>query len=166
MPKRIAVYPGTFDPFTLGHQHILQRATLLCDKLYILIAQGHHKNTLFSLEERQHMIQTTLNTLNIPITVQTLPFSGLLIHTCQNLNAKFIIRGIRNATDIEHEHQLAAINRQLDPSIETIHLISHDNLAFISSTIVKEVAKLGGDISSFVPQEIKKTLLHKICQNY
>ena len=162
---RIALYPGTFDPITAGHQNIIERASQLCDVLYIAIARAHHKNTLFSAEERLAGIHAVLPDLHIaPIRIEALLFDGLLVDTCRQLNAKIVIRGLRNTTDFEYERQLSAMNRHLLPDMETIFLITAEKFSYISSTLVREAAKLGGDIDDFVHPIIKKNLQGKFLQ--
>ncbi len=163
MKKRIAIYPGTFDPLTVGHQDIITRACRLCDELYVLVAAGHHKQTLFNLEERNHMVKKILQEMRLPITIHSKPFSGLLIDACHEVDAKIIIRGLRAVSDFEYEMQLAAMNRHLDGLIETVYLMTAENLSFISSTMVKEVAKLNGNIDRLVHPYIKKQLKKRVC---
>lgn len=158
MSKRIAIYPGTFDPITTGHQDIIERASKLCDTLYVLVATGHHKQTLFTLAERTALVESVLPDLRLQCPVYTHPFSGLLIDSCAELNAQTIIRGLRAVSDFEYELQLAAMNRHLEPSIETVYLMTAENLSFISSTMVREVAKLGGNVNKLVHPNIQTAL--------
>lgn len=153
--QRIAVYPGTFDPITLGHLDVVQRAAGLFDRLIIAVAAAHHKKTLFSLENRVSMAQTaTQNLANV--TIQ--PFSGLIIDFCTTYNVHAVVRGIRNMTDFDYEAQMAAMNRKLAPQLETVFLLPDAPLACISSTLVREISKLGGDISQMVSPAVMAAL--------
>ena len=152
---RIAVYSGTFDPITLGHLDVVQRAAGLFDQLIIAVAAAHHKKTLFSLETRVSMAQTaTKNIANVSIQ----PFSGLIMDFCTRHNANAVVRGIRNLTDFDYEAQMAAMNRKLAPHVETVFLLPDAPLACISSTLVREISKLGGDISQMVSPEVLAVL--------
>ena len=153
--QRIAVYPGTFDPITLGHLDVVQRAAGLFDRLIVAVAAAHHKKTLFSLENRVSMAQTaTQNLANV--TIQ--PFSGLIIDFCTTYNVHAVVRGIRNMTDFDYEAQMAAMNRKLAPQLETVFLLPDAPLACISSTLVREISKLGGDISQMVSPAVMAAL--------
>ena len=153
--KRIAVYSGTFDPITLGHLDIAQRAAGLFDQTIIAVAAAHHKHTLFSLEAR--VLQAQAVTENIA-DVTVLPFDGLIIDFCKLHHAQFIVRGIRNVGDFDYEAQMAAMNRKLAPAIETVFLLPDANLACISSTLVREISKLGGDVSPMVSADVLTAL--------
>ena len=153
--KRIAVYSGTFDPITLGHMDVVSRAAGLFDQLIIAVAAAHHKKTLFSLKQRVLMAQeATKNIANV--TIQ--PFSGLLVDFCTKYSAHAIVRGIRNTTDFDYEAQMAAMNRKLAPQVETVFLLPDAALACISSTLVREISKLGGDVSQMVSPEVMAAL--------
>lgn len=163
---RIALYPGTFDPITVGHQNIIERASQLCDHLYIAIARAHHKNTLFSAEERLENVRAVLPDLRTaPIRIETLLFDGLLVDLCRQLGVQTIIRGLRNTTDFEYERQLSAMNRHLFPGLETVFLVTAERFSYISSTLVREAAKLGGNIDDFVHPIINKNLQDKFLQD-
>ena len=154
-PKRIAVYSGTFDPITLGHVDVVRRAAGLFDQLIIAVAAAHHKKTLFSLDSRVSMAQTaTKNIANV--TIQ--PFSGLIMDFCKKHSARAVVRGIRNMTDFDYEAQMAAMNRKLNPDVETVFLLPDAPLACISSTLVREISKLGGDVSQMVSPEVMAAL--------
>lgn len=162
---RTALYPGTFDPITLGHQDIIERSTRLCGRLIIGVAIGHHKTTLFSLEERRMMVEQSLSAVNSSTCqIEVIAYDGLLIDLCRQLGAGIIIRGLRAVSDFDYEFQLAAMNRHLAPEIETLFLTPSENLSFISSTMVREVAKLGGSIDNLVAPHVKENLSDKICQ--
>ncbi len=153
--KRIAVYSGTFDPITLGHLDVVQRAAGLFDQLIIAVAAAHHKKTLFSLEHRVSMAQTATKSI-ANVTIQ--PFSGLIMDFCKTHDAHAVVRGIRNMTDFDYEAQMAAMNRKLAPQIETVFLLPDAPLACISSTLVREISKLGGDVSQMVSPAVLAAL--------
>ena len=153
--KRIAVYSGTFDPVTLGHLDVVQRAARLFDQLVIAVAVAHHKKTLFSLEARVSLVQAaTKNIANVAV----LPFDGLIMDFCKTQNASAVVRGIRNLTDFDYETQMAAMNRKLLPQVETVFLLPDASLACISSTLVREISKLGGDVSQMVGADVLAAL--------
>lgn len=157
MPLRQAIYPGTFDPLTVGHQDIIERGSFLFDELYVCIAASENKRTLFSLEERTQMIREIIPTLNIGGTVHAISFANLLPDLCRELNIHYVLRGLRAVSDFDYEFQLAAMYRHLDKEIETLFLTPSENHSFISSTMVREVAKLNGNIEH---------LVHPIVCNY
>ena len=146
-PLRIAVYSGTFDPPTLGHVDVVRRAAGLFDQLIIAVAVAHHKKTLFSLDARVKLVQDATESI---ANVQVLPFDGLIMDFCAAHDASAVVRGIRNLTDFDYEAQMAAMNRKLRPGVETVFLLPDAPLACISSTLVREISKLGGDISQMV----------------
>ncbi|MGB0181137.1 MAG: pantetheine-phosphate adenylyltransferase [Candidatus Puniceispirillales bacterium] len=163
----IAIYPGTFDPVTRGHIDIIARAATITDKLIVSVAADGGKTALFSLDERVQMvkhhideIQKSNGSIQAEITVQS--FSGLLMHFAEDQKAKMIIRGLRAVTDFDYEFQMTGMNRRLNPNIETVFLMASETNQFISSRMVKEIAQLGGDISSFVPAQVKDALLKKL----
>lgn len=161
---RIAIYPGSFDPVTNGHLDIIVRAAGLADRLIVGIARDGAKHPLFSVEERQAMLAAELATLALPKTadVGIEAFSGLLMHYAQQQGAKMIIRGLRAVTDFDYEFQMTGMNRRLDPAIETVFLMASEKSQFISSNMVKEIARLGGEVASFVPPKIATALQAKI----
>ena len=152
---RIAVYSGTFDPITLGHLDVVRRAAGLFDQLIIAVAAAHHKKTLFSLEHRVAMAQSATKGMG-NVTIQ--PFSGLIMDFCQKYKASAVVRGIRNMTDFDYEAQMAAMNRKLAPHVETVFLLPDAPLACISSTLVREISKLGGDVSQMVSPAVLAAL--------
>ena len=154
-PARIAVYSGTFDPITLGHLDVVRRAAGLFDQLIIAVATAHHKKTLFSLEARVSSAQAASKSI---ANVTVLPFDGLIMDFCKTHNASAVVRGIRNLTDFDYEAQMAAMNRKLAPHIETVFLLPDAPLACISSTLVREISKLGGDVSQMVSAEVRAAL--------
>ena len=154
-PKRTAVYSGTFDPITLGHLDVVARAAGLFDQLIIAVAVAHHKKTLFSLEARVFSAQAaTINIANVSV----MPFDGLIMDFCKLHLATAVVRGIRNMTDFDYEAQMAAMNRKLAPQIETVFLLPDAPLACISSTLVREISKLGGDVSQMVTADVLAAL--------
>lgn len=152
---RIAVYSGTFDPFTLGHDDVVRRAAGLFDQLVIAVAVAHHKKTLFSLDARVEQVQAA--TENIA-GVKVLPFDGLIMDFCAAQAACAVVRGIRNLTDFDYEAQMAAMNRKLRPQVETVFLLPDAPLQCISSTLVREISKLGGDVSQMVSPAVAAAL--------
>ena len=152
---RIAVYSGTFDPITLGHIDIVARAAGLFDQLVIAVAVAHHKKTLFSLAAR---VECALAATNNIANVSVLPFDGLIMDFCKTQRATAVVRGIRNLTDFDYEAQMAAMNRKLAPQIETVFLLPDAPLACISSTLVREISKLGGDVSQMVNADVLAAL--------
>jgi len=154
----IAIYPGTFDPITNGHSDLVQRACCLFDQVIIGIASNPKKCPLFSLQQRISMAQQVL--ADYP-NVQVMGFEGLLVDFAQEQHAKVILRGLRAVSDFEYEFQLASMNRRLAPKVESLFLTPAEQHSFVSSTLVREVAALGGDISSFVHPIIETALAKK-----
>ena len=147
MTKRIALYPGTFDPMTLGHLDIMKRASRLCDRLIIGVAINRSKNPLFGLDDRVEMVEHVVAPFRDRIEVEVLPFEGLLIHFVEHCGASMIVRGLRAVSDFEYEFQMAGMNDRLNPNIETVFLMSDPQFQTIASRLVKEIARLGGDLS-------------------
>lgn len=147
----IIVYPGTFDPLTNGHVDLIRRASSLFDKVIVAVARGQHKKTLFSLEERLLFVQAVFEAEK-KITV--LPMSGLLIDFVHQHQAQAVLRGLRTAADFEYEFQLAGMNRALAPQCETIFMTPSQDTLFISSTLIREIINLQGDVSGFVPKVV------------
>lgn len=154
--RRIAVYSGTFDPFTLGHDDVVRRAAGLFDQLIVAVAIAHHKKTLFSLETRVAQVQDAMKNM---ANVTVLPFDGLIMDFCATQTACAVVRGIRNLTDFDYEAQMAAMNRKLRPQVETVLLLPDAPLACISSTLVREISKLGGDVSQMVSPAVALALV-------
>ncbi len=152
----IGVYPGTFDPVTNGHIDIIRRALVVVDHLVIAVAADTAKTPIFTVEERVAMMNTVLADINGEGIgrVEVRPFSGLLVEFAQKAGASIIIRGLRAVSDFEYEFQMYGMNAKLDPSIQTVFLPSSDKTQFIASRFVKEIARLGGDISAFVPAHV------------
>jgi len=152
---RVAVYSGTFDPFTLGHADIVRRASGLFDRLIIGVAAAHHKKTLFSLAQRLHQVTDETQTMR---NIGVLPFDGLIMDFCAAQQAVAVVRGVRNLTDFDYEAQMAAMNRKLRPGVETVFLLPDAPLQCISSTLVREISKLGGDVGQMVSPDIAAAL--------
>ena len=158
---RTALYPGTFDPMTLGHMDIIKRASKLCDKLIIGVAINRSKNPLFGLDERVEMVEMAVEPLRDKIEVEVRPFEGLLIHFVESVGATVIVRGLRAVSDFEYEFQMAGMNDRLNPEIETVFLMSDPQYQTIASRLVKEIARLGGDVAQFVTPEVEVRLKDK-----
>ncbi|MBM3579606.1 MAG: pantetheine-phosphate adenylyltransferase [Alphaproteobacteria bacterium] len=158
---KIAIYPGTFDPITFGHIDIIRRASELFDYLIVAVAKDNYKNPLFTLDERIKLIANEtakLNNKNISVE----KFEGLLVEFACKKGCCAIIRGLRAVSDFEFEFQMFGMNSRLDPTIQTIFLPASESNHFIASRLVKEVARLGGDVSSFVSTNVRKALLQKL----
>jgi pantetheine-phosphate adenylyltransferase len=155
---KIAIYPGTFDPVTNGHLDILERALKLFDKVIITIARNTEKNPLFTEEERIALLrQATKHYKNVEVD----SFEGLLVEYVQKQNAISVVRGLRAMTDFEYELQMALMNRKLDEKMETVFLMPNEKYTYLSSNFVREIARLGGDVSKFVPPVVLKALQQK-----
>jgi len=159
MPKRTAIYPGTFDPLTNGHLDVIERAAKLFDRVIVAIAENEGKNPLFSHAERLALVREAIQ--GWP-TVQADSFDGLLVNYVEGRHGHAIIRGLRAVSDFEFEFQLALMNRKLNERVETIFMMPKDIYTFISSRIVKEIARLGGDVSGFVPAHVQTALVNKL----
>jgi pantetheine-phosphate adenylyltransferase len=156
---RTAIYPGSFDPLTNGHLDVVQRAARLFDRVIIAVAENDSKHPLFTQAERIELVQKSVARLP---NVKTDSFNGLLVEYVASKKAHAIVRGLRAVSDFEFEFQLALMNRKLDESIETIFMMPKDTYTFLSSRIVKEIARLGGDVSSFVPAHVQTALQDKL----
>ena len=156
---KIAIYPGSFDPMTYGHLDIIERSAKMVDKLYVSVLINSAKNALFSIDERVSMIKEM--TAHIP-NVEVTSFEGLLVDYAKQMNASILVRGLRAVTDFEYELQIAQSNRMVNPDVDTIFLTTSLEYAYLSSTIVKEVASYGGDISKFVPKLIADEVYKKL----
>ncbi len=154
-----AVYPGTFDPITLGHEDLVRRAAHLFDEVIVAVAGSSSKSTVFSLEERTALAKEVFTQYS---NVKVVGFSGLLMQFVQDQGAQMVIRGLRAASDFEYEFQLAGMNRKLYPKLETIFLTPSEQYMFVSSSLVREVAKLGGDVHQFVSPTVEAAILSKL----
>ena len=161
---RIGLYPGTFDPITLGHIDIIRRASLLVDRLVIGVAINRDKAPLFALEERVEMLEKDCADLSEQTGTEIIvhPFENLLINCAHDVGAQVIVRGLRAVADFEYEFQMVGMNRSLDNSIETVFLMAEAKHQAIASKLVKEIARLEGDISKFVPPHVANRLLSKL----
>ena len=157
--RSIAIYPGTFDPITNGHADIVRRALKLFDRVVVALADNPRKQPLFSVKERKRMIRETLaNDAGVEVD----SFSGLLVDYVRRRGARFVIRGLRAVADFEYEFQFAQMNRQLAPEVETIFLMTNEDNFFVSSSLVREVAEMGGDIGRVVPPGVVVALKKKL----
>ena len=156
-----AVYPGTFDPITLGHEDLIRRAARLFETLIVAVADSGAKRPFFTRDERVEMAREALKSLK---NVEVVGFSGLLMHFVQEHKARVVIRGLRAVSDFEYEFQLAGMNRGMYPDVETLFLTPGEQYMFISATIVREISVLGGDVSKFVAPHVAKRLNAKVKQ--
>jgi pantetheine-phosphate adenylyltransferase len=152
---RTVIYPGSFDPLTNGHLDVIYRATKIFDRVVVAVASNESKHPLFTLQERVAMVNESIRELT---SVETDSFDGLLVNYAQSRGAQAIIRGLRAVSDFEFEFQLALMNRKLNEDVETIFMMPKDTYTFLSSRIVKEIARLGGDVSTFVPAHVRDAL--------
>ena len=153
--QRTAVYPGTFDPITNGHTDLVSRAARVFSKVIVAIAESPHKKPLLSLDERIILSRNELTDLK---NVEVLGFSNLLVEFVQQVGAGVLIRGLRAVSDFEYEFQLASMNRHLAPNVETLFMTPDEEYGFISSSLVKEIARLDGDVSEFVSDEVRQAM--------
>lgn len=156
--KRKAVYAGTFDPVTYGHVDLVERASHLFDEIIIGVAINHNKQPLFTLEERVDLCKQVFHSLD---NVHVIGFDSLLLDFAKQNQAQIILRGLRTVTDFDYEFQLASMNRYMDPNIESIFLMPAEKYMYISSTLVREIAALGGNVNGFVPEIIERALYKK-----
>jgi len=156
---RTAIYPGSFDPLTNGHLDVIERAIKLFDQVIVAIANNDTKNPLFTLAERRDLVNRSVSLLK---NVETDTFDGLLVEYVERRSGQAILRGLRAVSDFEFEFQLALMNRKLNERVETIFMMPKDTYTFLSSRIVKEIARLGGDVSAFVPPHVRKALTKKL----
>jgi len=159
MPTLTAIYPGTFDPITKGHTDLVERALHLFDKVIVAVAENKNKTPVFSQDERMQMATIALEGVN---GVEVLPLNGLLVEFAKQHDARAILRGLRAVSDFEYEFQLAGMNRKLAPEIETLFLTPAEKYAYISSSLVREIASLGGDVSSFVHKSVMAELVKRV----
>jgi len=155
--KTIAIYPGSFDPITNGHVDLIHRACKLFDKVIIAITQNANKDSFLSIDQRVKAVETAIKPLT---NTHVLSFDSLLVDFAREHNAQIIIRGLRAVSDFDYEFQLSGMNKRLNPAIETLFMTPSEEFANISSSLVREILFLGGDISQFVPESVKTILLH------
>ena len=158
MPKHIGVYPGTFDPITKGHLDVIERGIKLFDVLIVAVAEGLSKAPLFEVGERLDMIRAEVKKYK---KVQVESFDNLLMDYMRKKKSNIVLRGLRVMSDFEYEFQMALINRKLDPTVETVFMMTSDNYAPVSSRFIKEIARYGGDVSPFVTPRVSKRLKQK-----
>ena len=165
MTKLTAVYPGTFDPLTNGHLDLIKRACRLCSHIVVGVAANPKKQPLFSLDERVELIREVIHNNDLSQMVEVIGFSGLLVDFAREHDARILVRGMRAVSDFEFEFQLASMNRSLAPDVESVFLMPGESYSFVSSTLVKEVAKLNGDIRRFVPESVFNALQQRIAES-
>jgi len=160
MSTRIGIYAGTFDPITLGHLDIIQRSLHLVDKLVIGVAEDTGKHPIFDVDERAEIVREDIANLGSAIAqrIEVYPFSGLLVNFAQAKGATLLIRGLRAVSDFEYEFQMACMNHKLSTSVETVFLTASETTHFVSSRFVKQIARLGGDISGLVTPQVQRRL--------
>jgi len=156
--EKIGIYPGSFDPIHKGHIDIINRATKLVDKLFIAVADSPHKDPLFNLEERKEMIDKEFSK---ETGIEVIAFNNLLVDLADSLNAQILIRGLRAVSDFEYEFQMLGMNRKLNSNIETVFLMADAQRQSISSNFIKDIARLGGDISNFTNEFVSNKLKEK-----
>jgi pantetheine-phosphate adenylyltransferase len=164
---RIAIYPGTFDPITNGHMDMIRRATRVADHLIVAVARNAGKNPLLGVDERLELVRAEIAALDSPAEgrrVEARPFDNLLMHFAQSVGASLIVRGLRAVSDFEYEFQMAGMNARLDPNVDTVFLMASESHQFISSRFVKEIGRLGGDISTFVSPRVAARLKARFAQ--
>lgn len=158
-----AVYSGTFDPLTLGHEDAIRRAAQMFDHVLIAVARAHHKKTMFTLDERLALVQAAL--ADCP-NVKVLPFEGLIVEFVRSQHAQCIVRGLRSVTDYDYESQMAGMNRHLAPELDTVFLLASASVQHISSTLVREITQLGGQVSGLVSAPVLNALQAKVATKH
>jgi pantetheine-phosphate adenylyltransferase len=153
------IFPGTFDPVTEGHIDIIHRSRKVLDRVVVAVAAGHHKETLFGLEERRALIEEAMAGVE---GVEVVTFDGLLVDLAEELGAGVIIRGLRFVSDFEYEFQLALMNRRLNREVETLFFMPSARFSYLNSSVIKEVVRLGGDVSGLVPEPVLRAMKEKI----
>jgi pantetheine-phosphate adenylyltransferase len=159
MTARVALYPGSFDPLTNGHLDILSRARRLADRVVVAILENDAKTPLFTVAERAEMIRQIVG--DGP-EIEVKSFSGLLVEFARECGATLLVRGLRAVSDYEYELQMALMNRRLDPNVETVFLMAKEEYSYVSSRLVKEVARLGGDVRGLVPEPVRRLLIERL----
>ncbi len=158
MEKRVALFPGSFDPFTIGHESIVRRAIPLFDKIIIAVGKNTNKEDFFPLEKRMEWINTVFNDKE---KVEVTSYSGLTVDFCKKISAKYILRGVRTSSDFEYERTIGQMNRTMDSGIETVFLLTQPEHTYITSTIVRDIIRHGGDASRFLPQKVKIDIMNQ-----
>ncbi len=160
MTKRIGIYPGTFDPITRGHLHIIKRASKLVDTLIVSVAENANKSPLFTHEERLTLVEADVSALQVDsgCTIEVASFDKLLVDYAKDMGARCIFRGLRAVSDFDYEFQMTGMNLHLAPEIETVFLMAADKWQFVSSSFIKEIHMLGGDVGDFVTGNVLKVL--------
>ena len=158
MEERIALFPGSFDPFTIGHESIVRRAIPLFDKIIIAIGKNTNKEAFFPLEKRMEWINTVFDDKG---KVEVVSYSGLTVDYCKRINARYILRGVRTSSDFEYERAIGQMNRTMDSKIETVFLLTQPEHTYITSTIVRDIIRHGGDASVFLPQKVKIDIMNQ-----
>ena len=162
MAKLVGLYPGTFDPITLGHMDIIKRAAKVVDHLVVAVARNAGKGPLFSTDERRELVEQEIQGLKDQgYSIEVRTFNNLLMHFAAELGASVVIRGLRAISDFEYEFQMTGMNARLDPNIDTVFLMASERYQFVSSRFVKEIGRLGGDISEFVSPNVCDRLIYK-----
>jgi len=156
---RIGVYPGSFDPVTNGHLDIIERASKLFDKLIVAVLINSNKSPMFTVEKRMEFLEESCKGIN---NIEVASFDGLLIEFMKKKNANTIVKGLRAVSDFEYEFQMALMNRKLNPEIETIFMMTSNKYSYLSSSLIKEVAKFGGCVKGLIPEVVEKELYRKI----
>lgn len=156
-----AVYPGTFDPMTLGHEDLMRRASRLFERLIVAVAAGHHKRTMFTIAERLEIAKEAAKPYP---NIEVIPFRGLLRDFVVDNGGKVVVRGLRAVSDFEYEFQMAGMNRQLMPDVEMVFMTPSDQYQFVSGTFVREIASLGGDVSKFVAPSVLRRLKDRVAR--
>lgn len=159
--NKTAVYPGTFDPVTFGHLDVIKRVASLYEKVYIAVAISEEKSPLFSVEERVEMLKNAVKEYD---NVQVEKFDGLVVDYAKKNSARVVVRGLRMISDFEYEFQMALTNRKLAPSIETVFMMPNESYSYLSSKLIKEVARMGAKVTEFVPEEVEEKLKRKIAK--
>lgn len=159
---RKAIYPGTFDPITNGHLDLLHRASDLFDEVIIAVAESTPKDTIFSLAERLALAEKVIASNKFEVRVSVESFSGLLVDYARKKGVQTLVRGLRAVSDFEYEYQMALMNRHLDPELETVFLMPDEKYVYLSSSLVRQIARLGGDLSAFLPRAVLSALQSKL----
>ncbi len=158
LSPRVAVYTGTFDPVHLGHLDIIQRGSHLFDRLIVAVGINPDKKTLFTIDERVELIRKEVEGID---NVEVMPFPGLAVHFVREVGARIMLRGLRTLSDMEYEFTMSLMNRNLDPGIETTFLMAKEQFSHISSSLLRQIAALGGDLTKFLPPRVKDALIKK-----